>query len=78
MDMTSGEDAVCGETRKKRTPNAQGIVPNITVPGRALSQKHPMTPADAASRIEDQPEGCRFNVWVVSGGVASKLKMRQV
>jgi hypothetical protein len=53
MDLTSREDAVCGEARTKKTPNAQGIVPNITVPGRALSQKHPMTPADAASRIEE-------------------------
>ena len=78
MDMTSGEDAVCGETRTKKTPNAHGIVPNITVPGRALSQKHPMTPADAASRIEDQPEVCRIKSWVVSDRTVSKLKMRQV
>ena len=78
MDTKSGEDAVCGEIRSKRTPNAQGIMPIITVLDRALSQKHPMTPADAASRIEDQPEVCRIKPWVVSGGAANKLKMKQV
>jgi hypothetical protein len=78
MDMMSGEDADCGEISTKRTHNAQGIVPIIAVPARTLSQKHPMTPADATSCAEDQPEVCRIKPCIVSGGAENKLKMKQV